>query len=145
MRYLAGVALLGAFVSLGWGVYTYRLETRPARPVEVESPERDLGEYPVGKSQIAFRITNPTDRPAEVISVPECCGRACCIKPTLTDRLIIPPGASVDVVCELLVTAPKQFEVSGSLFLNDNGLRAVKLTVRGVGVAPGAGDAPPKQ
>lgn len=144
MRSPAVVAICTAVGLLGWSVRTYHLENRPVRPVEVESPERDLGDHPVGRSQIVFRVTNPTDHPAEVISAPDGCGKLCCLKPLTTDRLSIPPGGSVDVACELNVIAPERFEFSGNLFLNDNGLRAVKLTVRGVGVAPRAGDAPPK-
>jgi hypothetical protein len=142
---LAALAGLVAVGLLGWSAYTYRVETRPARSVEVESPERDLGEMPVGQSTIVFHVTNPTDSPAEVISVPDACGKSCCIKPKSTDRLSIPPGGAVDVVCELLVAARSEFEFSGNMFLNDNGLRTVKIKIHGVGVAPRADNVPPKQ
>ncbi|HEY1186181.1 MAG TPA: hypothetical protein VGE74_00930 [Gemmata sp.] len=142
MKWLAVLAFLTAVGLLGWGVYEYRLETRPVGRLEVERPERDLGECPIGKSQVVFRVTNGTDREAEVLGVPEACGPVCCLKATTAERLRIPPGGSADLVLDLLVGRPEPFEFSGNLYLNDNGFRTLKLTVRGTGVAPRAGDAP---
>ncbi len=137
VRLLALAAVLGAVGLSAWGAYCYHLESRPVRSVEVEEPERDVGARPVGKSRIVFRVTNPTDHSAEVVSAPDACGKLCCLKPVTTARLPIPPGGSVDVECELLVAAPARFEFGGDLYLNDNGLR-------GVGVVSRADDAPPK-
>ncbi|MBA4065817.1 MAG: hypothetical protein C0501_19280 [Isosphaera sp.] len=110
--------------------------------MEIESPEQDLGDHLVGQSEVVFRVTNPSDLPAEVVSVTEGCGRMCCLKPMTADRLSIPPGGSAEVKCELVVIGPEPFEFTGYLYLNDNGLRTVKIAVRGTGVRPGAGNAP---
>lgn len=57
---------------------------------------------------------------------------------------MIPAGGTVEYPCELTVKGPGPFEAEIVLFLEDNGIREVTLTVRGVGVAPeGKTDAPP--
>lgn len=145
MRFLVICAALASLGLFGWGAYSYERErSQPAVPpvVAVEQPERDLGDYPVGTSQLVFHVTNPTDHPAEVVSTQAGCGLGCCLKPTAAGRIAVPAGGSADVVCEVTVIAPKEFEYTGEMYLNDNGLRVVKLTVRGRGVAPGT--APPQ-
>ena len=77
------VALCGVTL-LAWGAYAYRQESRPVLPVTVDSPERDLGEVPVGTTRVVFRVTNPSDDAAEVISAPDACSRGCCLKPVTT-------------------------------------------------------------
>jgi hypothetical protein len=146
MKWLAVLALVAAFGLLGWGGSLYHLERAPVPPVEVELPERDLCEQPVGKLQVSFRVTNPSGHVTEVLGASELCGKDGCFKLLSNAPQAIPPAGSVDVVCELTVVREGPFEISGSLYLNNNGLRAVKLTLRGVGVAPSeAGDATPKK
>ncbi len=50
--------------------------------------------------------------------------------------MTIPAGQTVEYPCELTVHKPGPFESEMVLFLEDNGIREVTLTVRGVGVAP---------
>lgn len=57
--------------------------------------------------------------------------------------LTVEPGTTFEYTCELSVKKPGPFEAPMTLFLEDNGIREVTLTVRGVGVAPeGKSDAP---
>lgn len=139
---LIGAALMGAVGLFGWGARAYHAETRPMLPAEVEEPERDVGERPVGTSQVVFRITNPTDHPIEVVGGLSGCGTLCCLKATVAERQTIPPGGALDLACELSVAAAAPFEYRNKIYLNDNGLQAIKIVVRGVGVAPGAGNVP---
>ncbi|VTT99376.1 unnamed protein product [Gemmataceae bacterium] len=146
MRFLVVCAALASLGLFGWAAYSYeRDRSRPAVPpvVAVEQPERDLGDYPVGTSQIVFRVTNPTDHAAEVVNTQAGCGIGCCLKPTAAGRIAVPPGGHTDVVCEVTVIEPKEFEYTGDMYLNDNGLRVVKLAIRGRGVAAGAGPPQP--
>lgn len=141
---LAAVAICAALGLFGWAGRSYRAETRQVLPAEIEEPERDLGERPVGKSSVVFRITNPTDHPVEVVGAPDGCGILCCLKATVTDRQTIPPGGALDLTCELMVAAAEPFEYKCKIYLSDNGLRPIKVSVRGVGVkaASGAAHAP---
>jgi hypothetical protein len=144
MKALVALLALSSLALLACGAWVYRADTRERPPVEVEEATRELGEYPVGTSRLVFRVSNPSDRAAEVVSAPASCGKYCCLKPVGPERIPIPPGGSAEVELELSVIAPNAFEFQGNLFLNDGGLRAVKLTIRGTGVAPKGTDAQPK-
>jgi hypothetical protein len=144
MKLLSAIAALIAtgLVMLAGHSYRFAHQTKselgsPAGVVVVEAAEQDVGERPLGKTQITFRLRNPSEHAAEVINLPETCGFTCCLKHGLSFPQPLPPGGSLDIACELLITAPGPFDFSNDLYLNDNGLRSVKLTVQGVGVAPG--------
>jgi hypothetical protein len=135
------LATLVAVSLLACGVYSYRTTPPPAPVVPVsvvvvEEPDRDVGERPVGKSPVVFRVTNGTGHEAEVVGVPACCGKNVCLKSATAERQKIPPGGAVEVTCELSVTAPGAFEIGGTLYLNDNGLRVVNLNIVGTGREP---------
>ena len=48
---------------------------------------------------------------------------------------MVPAGESIEYPCELTVNDAGEFEAEIVLYLEDNGIREVTLTVRGVGVA----------
>lgn len=78
----------------------------------------------------------------DVVGAPDGCGKLCCLKATVTDRQTVPPGGTLDLMCELMVMAAEPFEYKCKIYLSDNGLRPIKIVVRGVGVAPGSADVP---
>lgn len=58
--------------------------------------------------------------------------------------MAVPAGESVEYPCELSIKHPGPFEAEITLFLEDNGIREVTLSVKGVAVAAeGQSDAPP--
>ncbi|HYT92755.1 MAG TPA: hypothetical protein VEL76_28825 [Gemmataceae bacterium] len=60
-----------AVVMACWGGYLW-LTLPPVRPLFVVlEPDRHLGECPVGQSLLAFRITNQSDQPREIIGLAE--------------------------------------------------------------------------
>ena len=52
------------------------------------------------------------------------------------EQVAVGPGETFAYHCKLSVVAAGRFEAAIGLFLEDNGIREVSLTVRGVGVAP---------
>ncbi len=68
----------------------------------------------------------------------------CCFRAKHHSQVTILAGQTAEYPCELTVHKPGPFESEMVLFLEDNGIREVTLTVRGVGVAAGGKtDAPP--
>jgi hypothetical protein len=57
---------------------------------------------------------------------------------------VIPAGVTFNYECKLSVENPGPFEAQLNIHLEENGIRTVTITVRGVAVAPGAGNATPK-
>ena len=55
---------------------------------------------------------------------------------------MIPAGETFQYECELVVNEPGSFEAQIDIYMDENGLRKVTLTIRGVGVAREASDAP---
>lgn len=108
----------------------------------VFAPDIDVGDHPVGRAtEVVFRITNTGDRPARVVGFEGArCGAVCCLSPKCLlegheHPLTIPAGGTLDVPCELRVNRPGPIEWSTTVFVEDGGIRPVRLTVRGVAVA----------
>ena len=126
-----------------WGLVG--LTDRAEPPLTIDDPDRDLGPTPLGDHTVRFAPHNPAARPRSVVGGGGGCGRNACLGPVQrdhADRLTVPAGGTADFVCELSVKGEGPFEVPVVLFLDDNGLRRVQMTVRGVGVPPGA-ETPP--
>lgn len=68
------ISLLLVFVSLGmvcWAGYLWLIPTSAQDAFVIEEPERQLGDWSVGRSQLTFRITNQSDQPKEIIGLAE--------------------------------------------------------------------------
>ncbi len=65
-----------------------------------------------------------------------------CFSSEHPDQVTISAGETFHYRCELAVHEPGPFVAELTIFLEDNGIREVTVTVRGTGVAPRAGDAP---
>lgn len=115
-------------------------------PLDVRCDHLELGKILVGRHDVAFQIHNPNQQPRHVVGVSECCFANCCVGPKAQQQVEVEPGATQTYVCYIRVKSAGPFEAPITLYLDDDGLREVTLTVRGVGVAPAqepAHDPPP--
>lgn len=115
----------------------YSWATQPADMFAVEG-ERELGILAPGEYPVEFAITNTTRTEQRIIgNRVEPCGLVGCMMPVGdVPSGIVAPGATVRVRCKVLVRGPGEFETKMFVFLDDHGMREVKLVARGVGVAP---------
>jgi hypothetical protein len=124
-----------AFSAAGPGLVGTGTGSTDEAGLVVDNPEQDLGERPVGEHRVIFRVTNRSDRKAEVFGYPGRCGNKCCYSSRHSERQNVAPGATVEVLGELEVFETGPFEFEGNLFLNDGGqLRAVRFRLTGVGI-----------
>jgi hypothetical protein len=141
-RASAIVCAVAACGLLGWAAYSAYTAADDDSSVMggegslvVENAEQDLGELPVGEHVVVFRVINQSGQPAEVVGDPGQCGPGCCFFLREPDRVLVPPGGTVEVAGNLEVRRPEPFKFEGDLFLNDGGrLRTVRLKLTGVGV-----------
>ena len=61
----------------------------------------------------------------------------CCFSSKHSGQVTVQPSETFIYTCELSIKKPGPFEAPMTLFLEENGIREVRLTVRGVGVASG--------
>lgn len=144
--------LLAALAVLACGYAAY-LATKSGEPEAAPAPQaarvadtdRDLGDVPANTVRdVAFVITNPTSKPVRVVGSSGKCGYNCCftMKHLEGEQVVVPPGGTANYVYEVSVRGPGPFDIDSELFLDDDGLRAVPLKVRGTVVeAGGKGDA----
>jgi hypothetical protein len=136
---LAGAALAVAAVI----AYLGSRPVEPDPPFVVEPTEIDAGTVTIGAHKLTVTVHNPAGRPRRVIGFERACGRNCCFGSTDHRQLLVPAGGTAVCSCEYVVYQPKPFHAPATLYLEENGVRAVEVTVRGVGVAaPGQNDDP---
>jgi hypothetical protein len=82
---------------------------------------------------VVFQVANVSDQPRRVVGAANECVQNVCYKFKLEDPITIAPGKTDDIACELSVSGDGPFEVSMLLYLEDEGIRQVPLSVRGVG------------
>lgn len=91
---------------------------------------------PFGRpTDITFRITNSGARPIRVVGMAEFCTPNCCFYSKHRSHVSIPPRETVDYACEVKPTTPGPFESPMTLYLDSDGIREVKLTIRGTIIA----------
>lgn len=123
---LAVAALAGA----GWLAY----RDRPAEPpaLAFREPVADVGRRPKGtKVQVPLVLVNTSSRPRQVVRFAGFCRGAHCISGP-DDPVTVPPHAEVSYVVEVTIDAPGPFEIETVLYVDDGGLRALPVVVRGV-------------
>lgn len=132
-----------AVVLLGMFVIRYVTTDRPPPPPDVateqlviDRPDRDLGEVEAGLHDIEFSVTNTGSDPRRIVgNVGEGCVPNCCFAPIdAAGTATIGPGETFVCRYRLDVKGTGRFDAPISLHLDDNGLRTVKLHVRGTGV-----------
>lgn len=107
--------------------------------LSVENAVQDLGGRPVGGNRVAFRVSNRTREPAEVVGFTEGCQGGCCFFLTDSARRPISAGESIEVVGMLSVSEPGPFEFVGEMYLRDGEmLKTVRLKVVGMGLPEGS-------
>src|SRR5262245_11313065 len=137
MMWLSRLFLLAALalVSLG-GYQVLKPSVEPAdETVSIDLADRELGRLPLGQHEIVFHITNPSDRPRRIIGFSGTCVVNCCFSSSHSSPVEILPRGNFPYTTELSIQAPGSFEVTVRLFVEDNGLQELPLTIRGIGVA----------
>jgi hypothetical protein len=109
----------------------------------VHDTDRDLGILAVGKHMIYFKIANSSSAPLRVFGLSASCGNGVCFGPADYDHVIIPANGVINYYCEIIICKSGPFEKDISIYLEDGGLRNVKLRVKGL-VAEGSPHAIPR-
>lgn len=145
-KWLARLFALAAVGCLATAGYLALRPPTPEPPLEVRSADQDLGEVPLGVRDVTIVVHNPGRQPHRIIDSGGVCAPTCCVKPKHPEPITIAPGETAEISCELKVALPGPFKAEFPIFLDENGLQRVMVTVRGVGVAPaGKTNAPPTQ
>jgi hypothetical protein len=134
--WLSRVLMLTALGLAGWGAWNLLVKPMSDPPLRVVWPGPDLGEVAVGAHELVVRVTNPAGQSRRIIGMMKTCGSNSCISPRHYEPVVIPPGGTVSFLCLLEIRQPMPFEVPMVLYLEDNGAREVKQTLRGVAIAP---------
>jgi hypothetical protein len=138
LRAASALCVVAALGLLAWAAYSARQSPPGPEPGFVVAPtEHDLGSVPLGDRVVTFTITNPAAGPRRILGAAGGCWGAVCFDSKHSTQIVIPAGETFTYECELSVGQARPFEAKIDLYLEDNGLRTVTLTVRGVGVAPG--------
>lgn len=134
-RWASRVSLLVAVVALGIAAYLWSPYGRSAAPepfARIENPDEVVEGLPVGgRADVRFRITNTGRQPIRVLSMSGECSQCACLMPKRNEELVIAPGATAIWEGEVSAHHAGAIVSGATLFLDDGGLRSVRLTVRG--------------
>jgi hypothetical protein len=102
----------------------------------VDWPVLHAGEFTVGCHEIIIRVTNPGSQPRRVLGMLKVCGVNGCVSLKSEAPVTIPPGEVQSIPCQFEIRTAAHFEVPIHLYIEDDGIREVSVTMRGVGIAP---------
>lgn len=146
-RVCAAAVLLSAGLA-GWGAWRAHHPPPEAGPgaagggLEFDRPARDLGEVRVGEHVVEFVVTNRSARECRILGTDGRCTPKNCFVAAADEPVSIPAGQSYAFRCVVRVyeSTAGPFENAMTVFVDDGGTRAVRLTVRGVGTVPPGGN-----
>ncbi len=136
MRYAGTFFFIAAILCLAAAGYDYFF-TQPAIPLppfEIAQTEFAVGNAPTGTQLLRTKITNPSKEPRRVLGIVGQCIGNCCFMPLEGGPIIILPGSSFDLACELDVNRPGPIDAAIKIYLEENGIRTVTLRVTGTAV-----------
>jgi len=138
------VAVIAVVVAVALAGYFASQPEPRAEPAFAITAECDIASVPFGPGTVAFTVTNPANKPRRIIGCYAQCQAAGCMDAKSNEQITIAPGETIEYQCDYDVYKPGPFELKLDVFLEDNGIRTVTLTVRGVGVAAGGKTDAPK-
>jgi hypothetical protein len=134
-----------ALAAAAWASFQAPAAPPLDRPLIVEFEAIQLGRLPLGRHEFHVRVTNPNPEPRRILGLSTGCRTNVCFLNQVPGPILVPAGETVTCSWSIDVHSPGEFELPLALYLEENGIREVKQTVRGVGVAPkGTADAPAK-
>jgi hypothetical protein len=143
LRLVSWFLVLAAIGCTLAGVWAAVAPSTAPPPLALET-SRDLGPVSFGDHAVTFPIANPAGVPRRVVGLVQQCGGVWCVKSRHHEQVVIGPGETFPYTCTLQVRGAGPFEAPLTLYLDDDGLREVTLTVRGIGVEPEPAPAAPE-
>jgi len=140
-RCLLLAASAGCVALLGAGYYDLHHHGSAGQAaLNVEQPEQILTGMAAGNTyDIAFQVVNRSGETRRIIGAEYGCGSGWGFRLKECCSVEVPPHGTVVVPFILDVRTPGPFEMSVPLYLDDDGLRVVVVTVKGV-AAPAYAD-----
>lgn len=128
----SGLAVAGLlFLGLGFcvtAISEYRI-AEPEPSITIDAPEFPVKVSELNRvSSVDFHVHNRAKQALQVIGLAQCCG----VNSRFWLKQSVPfevPSGDSDLSCNLEVFSRAAFENELRLFVNDNGLREVRLTI----------------
>jgi hypothetical protein len=138
---------LVAGVSLGAWATLHMLRdaqsTGGSATLEVCWPPADLGELRSGSHRLIVQVTNPGPVCRRILGMMSGCRNNVCYEPVAPQPIPVAASATVGYEVELTVSGSGPFEVPLVIFVDDEGVRKVNTTLRGIAIeARGTNNAP---
>ncbi len=137
MRILSWCCCLIAIFFVGYTIlqYTIAVEEPPlGEAITLPEPDMDLGFLPIAEGNcIKIHLMNRSSESLRVVGMSQACGQNVCYHAKDTYYVIIPAHGEVDYECMLSIRSAGPFKITATLFVDDNGLRKIPVTLRGVG------------
>lgn len=109
--------------------------------LEVINPVIELGQVPVGQTvTLDVRVVNRSSVAGRILNVSRSCDLGGCFDSPLIGPIEVAPGTTVTYPVLFVPGRLGPFEAHIRLYLDDGGVREVRVTVLGIGTTPEKGD-----
>lgn len=101
--------------------------------LSLERTETDFGALPPGEHRIVVaRVKNSGGSPARILGISESCQSGVCYEPVDAGPIIVPPGETVDIMCQVTLhdAGPVGFQVH--LYLDNGAFDHIEVRVSGI-------------
>lgn len=136
MRYAVAIFSIAALFSLilaGFDCLSTPPEAPPP-PFKISRTEFAVGNVSLGTQLLHTSVANPSNEPRRILGINGQCSDNSCFGAVQEAPIIIPPGGTLNLDCELLVTRPGPIDAEIKIYLEENGIRTVTLRVTGTAV-----------
>lgn len=124
-----------ASVSAAVWLFIDRKASQPDEPLLVEFDDANFEHLPLGNHTFCVRITNPNSSPKRVLGLTTGCKANACFLTNHQQPVPILPGESITCSWSIELRSPGVFELPLTVFVEENGIRAVSRTIKGTAIA----------
>jgi hypothetical protein len=140
MRLASAAAFGAALLVLTTAGYqfVYGPQPSPSGPDDVLVPNTDFRLEGVGPGEREVRVTiqNRSAKERRIVGATEACGNNCCVRPKYPGPMTIAPGGTGEFSILVLLSRSGTFEIHVELYLDDDGVRILPVTIAGTVLEP---------
>jgi hypothetical protein len=140
MRLASAAALGAALLVLIAAAYQFFYGTHPG-PSGVDGvlvPKTDfrLEGIGPGEHEVPVTVQNRSTEEHRIVGATEACGNNCCVRPKHTGPVSVAPGGTVEFPILIRLSRSGPFEIQVELYLDDDGVRVLPVTIAGTVLEP---------
>ena len=111
-------------------------QPNPGNTFDVTPTQFDNLTLSPGDHEFVIHIKNTTDQPKTILGFKTGCWESCCTHIDYPGKITVPSNSEFEFHCGIVITNPGIINAGAEIFLEDNGIRKVFISFKGIALGP---------